>query len=145
MASATMQYPYQKNWFERNWKWVVGLACAAVVSGVCAFLLGVFELLGHSQAARMAVEDARLNAVLLQKLGQPIERGFPVTGHVNLNNSDGDAALSVPISGPKGKATLAVEARKTNGLWTLITLMAQVNDGSEEINLLASKEPEETF
>src|SRR3569833_592118 len=105
MASVAMQYPYQKNWLERNWKWVVGLVILGFLALVTAFILGIVAVLGHSQAASMTVEEARKNPVIIEKLGQPIQRGIWVSAHINLYGSDGVADLAIPISGPKGKAT----------------------------------------
>ena len=140
MASAALPYPYQKNWLERNWKWVIALVLAAIVVAACAFVIGIFALLGRSEAAAMAVAEARKNPVLLEKIGQPIEQGFLVTGQINVYNSGGHAELSIPIFGPKGKASLEVEAQKKSGSWTLTTLSAQVAGSSEEINLLGPKD-----
>ena len=65
-----------------------------------------------------------------------VETGIFTTGSIKLNNSSGSADLSIPISGPDGKATLHVVAEKTAGSWTFSTITVEVKGGGERIDLM---------
>jgi hypothetical protein len=45
------------------------------------------------------------------------------------------ANLSIPLSGPKGKATLYVEAMKSADLWVFQTMVVKIEKTGERIDL----------
>jgi len=63
---------------------------------------------------------------------RPWNIGTPITvvpgsvnGNLHLygsNDSEGDADLTFVLSGPKGRATTAMEATRTQGAWTVASL-----------------------
>lgn len=128
----------RRNWLGRNWK---RLLAAVFVCGI-VFVVGIFALImsamRSSDVAKEAVARARSNAVLAQRLGAPIGEGWLVGGSINVSPGSGDADLSVPISGPKGKGTVYVTAQKTAGTWAYSLMVATVEGSSEKIDLLAS-------
>jgi hypothetical protein len=128
----------RRNWLGRNWK---RLLAAVFVCGI-VFVVGIFALImiamRSSDVAKEAVARARSNAVLAQRLGAPIGEGWFVGGSINVSPGSGDADLSVPISGPKGKGTVYVTAQKTAGTWAYSLMVATVEGSSEKIDLLAS-------
>ena len=71
---------------------------------------------------RLVAADARVTA----KLGTPITVvPGSVDGNLHLygrNDSEGDADLTFVLSGPKGRATTAMEATRTQGAWTVASL-----------------------
>jgi hypothetical protein len=128
----------RRNWLGRNWK---RLLAAVFVCGI-VFVVGIFALImsamRSSDVVKEAVARARSNAVLAQRLGAPIGEGWFVGGSINVSPGSGDADLSVPISGPKGKGTVYVTAQKTAGTWAYSLMVATVEGSSEKIDLLAS-------
>ena len=58
-------------------------------------------------------------------------------GSINVSPGSGDADLSVPISGPKGKGTVYVTAQKTAGTWAYSLMLATVEGSNDKIDLLA--------
>jgi len=143
MATVPGQYVYQPNWFERHWKLLVGILATLVLLFVlvlCTFVLGIFAIFGRSESVAIAVAQAQKSPVLIEKVGQPIERDFWITGNINTQNGSGEAKLSIPVSGPKGKATLHVREEKQNGVWTIQQLTATIDSDNNEINLLPSKD-----
>ncbi len=58
----------------------------------------------------MALARAQTNPALIEAIGSPILQTEIVSGNTNVNGPTGEANLSIPLSGPKGKATLYVEA-----------------------------------
>ncbi len=59
-----------------------------------------------------------------------------------MNGGSGEADLAIPISGPKGKATIYAVATKSGGKWTYSKLTVQVVGGGDEIDLNEETEPE---
>ncbi len=69
-------------------------------------------------------------------LGTPVEVGLLTTGNISTSGSSGEADLAIPISGPKGGATVYVVASKSEGEWIFSTLVVGLKEGGERINLL---------
>src|SRR5208282_3416912 len=91
-----------------------------------------------SDVAREATARAQAHTLVGQRLGTPISEGWMVSGSINVSPGAGDADLSVPISGPKGKGTVYVKAQKAGGEWTYSLMLATIEGSSERIDLLAS-------
>jgi len=64
-----------------------------------------------------------------------------VSGNSNVNGPTGEANLSIPLSGPKGKATLYVEAKKSADLWMFRTMVVKIEKTGERIDLNTSPLP----
>jgi hypothetical protein len=127
-----------RSWLARNWKWMLAtvFVCGAVfVVGIFALVMGAMR---GSDVAREATARAQANALVGQRLGTPISEGWIVGGSINVSPGAGDADLSVPISGPKGKGTVYVRAQKAGGEWTYSLMLATIEGSSERIDLLAS-------
>jgi hypothetical protein len=138
--SAVGQIPAQrKSWLGRNWKW---LLLATFLLMVC-FGLGIFALImswmRSSDVALEAVARAQADPAVVQRLGAPIEEGWLTSGSINVGaGGSGDADLTVPISGPKGNATVYVAARRIAGVWNYSQMIAGVAGSGEKIDLLAA-------
>ena len=140
--------PSNGSWWGRNWRWVVPIGCLIPTFGCCG--LGVIALfvggitggilggMKSSDAYKEAVAKAKGNEAVQAALGLPIEEGFFVTGNIHVNGPNGKANLAIPISGPKGSATVFAIADKQAGRWTFSTLEVAV-DGGNRINLMEKK------
>jgi hypothetical protein len=128
----------RKSWLGRNWIWLLLalLLCGALfVFGIFSLIIGAMR---GSDVAKEAVARAQSNALVAQRLGAPISEGWFVGGSINVSTGSGDADLSVPISGPKGKGTVYVKAEKTAGRWDYSLMQAAIEGSAERIDLLAS-------
>jgi hypothetical protein len=100
-------------WWVRNWKWVVPVGVAAIVSVVVAVCLGVlaliFGLMRQTEVYQTALDEAQGAPQVIERLGTPIEDGFLVTGNIEVNPSSGYADLAIPIEGPDGRGVIHVE------------------------------------
>jgi len=136
--------PRKKGWWGRNWKWVVPVGCLGIVALALAFVFGlvflIFGIMKSSDAYKEAVAQVTTHEVVQDRLGAPIEAGLIVTGNINVNGPSGQASLAIPISGPKGKGRLYVEATKSAGQWRFATLMAEIRETGERIDLLETAE-----
>jgi len=142
-----MDVPQRRSWWRRNARWLVPLiiilAMAVLFVGVFALAASfVMGMMKSSGAYKEGLARAKECPAVQAALGTPIKDGFFVTGNVSTGGTSGKADLAVPISGPKGKATLCVVASKSAGQWSFSTLAVEVKGSSENISLLEEKEKE---
>lgn len=141
-----MQSPSRPGWWSRNWKWFVPTGCClgTLVTGlllVALFGVGIFGLFSgiskvmkSSEPYQTAVQRATADEKVIAALGTPISEGFPM-GSVNTSGESGDVDLSIPIAGPKGKATIYVVGKKFAGRWTYSKLSVKIASTGEMIDL----------
>jgi hypothetical protein len=132
--------PPPAGWWNRNWKWFVPTGCCLtplVLGGafVAFLVLVVFGAMKQSDAYKMAVARAKANPRVTSALGTPISEGWFLSGHTNVNMGSGDADLTIPISGPKGKGTIYAVATKSAGEWTYSKLEVKIDSTGETIDL----------
>jgi hypothetical protein len=136
---AQMQQP-SPGWWSRNWKWFVPTGCCLTPlllgGAVVAFLVVViFGALKQTDVYKMAVARAKADPRVVAALGSPIDEGWYLSGKTNVNGGSGDADLSIPISGPKGKGTIYATAAKSAGEWTYSKLVVKIDSTGETIDL----------
>lgn len=128
-----------RGWWGRNWKWALPVGCLTpllVVAGcVTAVIVMVPRIIRSSEPYRHAVSEARMSEAVRELLGEPIEEAALPGGNINVSGSAGDADLSVPLTGPKGSATLYVVAKRTAGEWEYATLRVKPDGDGETIDL----------
>jgi cytochrome oxidase complex assembly protein 1 len=100
---------------------------------VCAFYLTSASL-KSTDVMQEALARAQNSAAINETLGAPVELGWYVKGSVTYQALFGDADVSAPIGGPKGKGSLTVSARRTNGIWEFMALTVTI-DGGRVISL----------
>ena len=124
--------PRRKSWFSRHW--VLALSASLTLAACLVGLL--FYLLRNSEVANIAFEKAQASPVLTERLGQPLQKGWLVSGSIEVTPASGHAELAIPVSGPKSKGTLYVEAQKSAGLWQLKLLQFGGDNSSDRLDLL---------
>jgi hypothetical protein len=131
--------PQRTNWWGRNWKWFVPTGCLGIfllaASFVFVIISIVFGAMKSSDAYKIALAKAQADPRVVNALGSPVTDGFFVSGKTNVSGSSGEADLTVPISGPKGKGTIYFVASKFAGEWTFSKLMVEVGKTGERIDL----------
>jgi hypothetical protein len=144
-----MKDPQERTWWRRNARWLVPLivlASALLFVGLCVlcveFVSFVMGMMKSCDAYKEGLARAKEHPAVQAALGTPIKDGFFVTGSMRTSGSSGEADLAIPISGPKGKATLYILASKSAGQWSFSTLSVEVKGSSESISLLEEKEKE---
>ena len=131
-----------KSWLGRNWKWLL----AVTFLGLVVFSAGIFALIMEgmrsSDVAQEALARAQANPAMVQRLGARIDEGWMMSGSINeATGGSGDAQLAVPISGPKGSATVYVIASKVAGTWNYSQILAAIDGSGEKIDLLRGPQP----
>lgn len=137
----------RRSWLRRNWWKLLAAAFACMILFIAGIVTLIVGAMRGSDVAKEAVARAQSNALVTQRLGNPISEGWFVGGSINVTPASGDANLSVPISGPKGKATVYVTAEKTAGTWAYTVMQAAFEGTGEKVDLLASvtaAEPQST-
>jgi hypothetical protein len=127
-----------RSWLGRNWKKLLAamFLCGAIfVVGIFTLIMGAMR---SSDVAKEAIARAQSSPLLAQRLGAPISEGWLVSGSINVSPGAGDADLSLPIFGPKGKGTVYVRAQKAAGTWEYIMMVATSEGSNDRIDLLAS-------
>jgi len=107
-----MNQHQETNWWNRNWKWFVpvgGLGAIILLALFCALIAYIaFGFVKSSGVYKEAIAKAKMDSAVMHALGSPIKEGIFVTGNMKISGASGQADLAIPISGPKGKATLYV-------------------------------------
>jgi len=128
------------NWWKRNWKWFVPLGCFGVTLLFLAFvgsiLVIIFSAIKSTHLYKNSLARAKADRAVTEALGSPIRDGFLVSGNTNVNGASGDSNLAIPISGPKGKGTIYVSAKKSLGQWNYSGLLVEVGQTHERLDLL---------
>lgn len=136
--SAPTEQP-QRNWWQRNWKWFVPTGCLTLFALFAAFIfcivVFVFSAMKSSDVYATAMQRARSDQRVITALGTPIKEGWYVMGSESTTGGSGEADLSIPISGPKGKATVYAKATKSAGKWKYTQLQVRVAATDELIDL----------
>lgn len=129
-----------QGWFQRNWKWLIPVGCGLPM--LCCGVIGAATFFGATTAMKSsevyaeALSKALTNPEVRAALGEPITPGLMPQGSVQTKNGVGTASLRSSLEGPKGKATLTLEAKKTGDRWIYSELRVDV--GSKRIDLLGS-------
>lgn len=127
-------------WWQRNWKWFVPMLAAVLltlfVAAVLAFMSAIFGMIKSSDAYQHSLQQAQRNPAAIAALGEPMKPGWLVMGNINVNGPSGNANLQIPLAGPKASGDLFVEAKKSAGAWSYQSLVLQLDNGGERIDLL---------
>jgi hypothetical protein len=108
------------------------LVAAAFVAAAFFLALGIMK---QSDAYKIALARAQQSPAVTSALGSPIKAGTIVSGSSHVEGLSGEANLSIPLSGPRGKGTIYVEARKSADRWQFSTLIVQIERTGERIDL----------
>ena len=122
--------PAPKNWWGRNWKWVVPVGCLgltlAVVGFVAAVVLVAMSAVKSTEVYREAYRRARTDPKVVELRGEPVKNGWFCKGTVRTSGGDGFSDFEFPIEGPKNSGTVYAQAGKVNGEWEFRSLEVSV-------------------
>lgn len=138
MENNTLQ---RESWWNRNWKWFVPTGCLTLLVIFGLIIGGIFysvtSFMKNSDVYVHTLEVAQKNPDVTSKIGTPIVTDGIAQGSISINNSVGDANLTIPVKGNKGSGSIQVVAHKTGKEWEYQVMSFQSDDESTEpINLL---------
>lgn len=116
----------QKNWWNRNWKWLVPLfgivllvTGVLISSGFFGFGSDFAKAYADSELYENALKKAQSNPQVIELLGEiePIDKLSILEGAVEYSNNDNTINSTISIKGSKGKAKMDLTADKLNNEW----------------------------
>ena len=116
-----MPDPAKRGWLKCNWKWFVPVVVLVCVVGQ---LFLIMYWTKSSDVYKEALLRAKASTEVTAALGTPLKAGYFVIGqfdYTKINGSEGFAVISIPISGPKVRANLHVEASNDIRIISLTT------------------------
>lgn len=118
-----------------------GVGILAVTSIGLLFVVPLFfavdAMMKNSDAYKLTMSTAQASPCVVSSLGSPIQTGWLMTGGIEESGAEGSANLSIPVSGPKGKGNLDVQAKKLDGSWRINTLV--FTHGPNRSNIIPSE------
>ena len=108
---------------------------------VGSIVLIVFSAVKSSDVYKDALARAKTHPAVIEALGSPVTEGLLLSGNTNVNGASGEANLSIPVSGPKGKGTIYVAATKSLGRWNYSGLVLEIARTHQRIDLLQRPVP----
>ena len=108
---------------------------------VGSIALIVFSAMKSSDVYKDALARAKTHPAVIEALGSPVTEGLLLSGNTNVNGASGEANLSIPVSGPKGKGTIYVAATKSLGRWNYSGLVLEIARTHQRIDLLRRPAP----
>jgi hypothetical protein len=136
----------RKSWTERNPLWKIPLGCLTLLLLLAIFgTVAVTIVVGSfrsSDVYRQALAKAKESPQVRERLGEPIKPAWLISGQLNVSGSTGNANLSIPISGPRGRALIRAVAQK-NGVWRFSSLEVDLEGQPGKIDLLSIQPPME--
>lgn len=131
---------YQKPWVQRHWiltlVLTMGVFCLLIVGLTAMSVYSMMSSMKKTPVYEQALQAARANSELIDALGHPIEDAPWVLGGSNQQSEgEGEAFFVIPVHGPKGEATVDVEAYHRDGEWTFKTLRAKLENHHDYIEL----------
>ncbi len=132
--------PVTRSWLDRHAGWKIPLGCLIVILLLCAFAAVIFTILDvsfrNSTVYKEALARAGRSPEIINRIGEPLRPGRVVQGQLNVSGSTGTANMRIPITGPRGKAAIVLDARKVDGTWVFRSLEVQFEGQSDTVNLL---------
>ena len=127
----------RSHWFQ------VGFATVASVAVFVVLLLVFIEREIRSSAVyHVSLTEASASQAVTNAIGNPIQGGWFNSGQV-VQSSDGRgrAKLMIPISGPKGKGKLRIDAIRSSGSWSFLVLQFIDDRRGATADLLGERKP----
>lgn len=141
----------EKNWWNRNWKWIIPVSILIVISisvffssrmdGVATDLVQAYM---DTELYENAIIKANSNTKIVELLGeiQPIDNLAILEGEVEYTNNNKTVYSSVRIVGTKGKANMDISAERIDDFWNYTKINIPIKSPPEKrqtINLLESE------
>ena len=125
----------------------LGSGCTAGCGGCVALLVlatglifsilaVVFLVLRSLDRCDAALQAAQSSEILRRELGTPMTKGWVVTGSVRTFNGTGTADVTVPVSGPRGEASIRAHANLRQGQWIYSQMTAEIEGSGRHVDLL---------
>jgi len=133
--------PVKRTWLDRHTGWKIALGGLLLIGFVGVFAAIVFTVveasLRKSEVYQEALARAARDPQVTDRIGVALRPGRVLQGQINVSGSSGKAHMAIPVTGPRGKGTIYLDARKATGTWRFLILQVEFEDPSGCVNLLA--------
>lgn len=135
-------------WWKRNWRWFVpALGCLfpLLVGILCVSLLlaGLTTALRRAPLYQEALRRAQNDPEVVRLLGQPITPRGRLKGSMTQRRNGVEAAeMTVPLAGPRGRATLRLAGNQAGERLSYAALTVTPERGGARIDLLRAAKPQ---
>jgi hypothetical protein len=138
--------PVKRSWIEQHplWKIPLGLLLLAFLIAIGGTIL-VFVIMASfrsSDVYKEALARASASTQVHERMGEPIQPGWFVSGQLNASGGTGTANLAIPIAGPRSKGLIRAVASKS-GAWRFSCLRVEIRGQPGIIDLLSVQPPAE--
>jgi hypothetical protein len=131
----------RRGWWSRNWLWFVPTGCLTLFVLFLGFIgvvmLTAFGAIKSTGTYKTALTRASNDPRVIDAIGTPIKDSWYVIGKTEVSGGSGTSELTIPISGPKGKATIFVNSEKFAGDWKFKRIAVKIQATSQLIDLSA--------
>ena len=135
----------RKGWLELHPQWKIPLGFLILVLLVGGFSLIVMTAMmatyHRSEVYQQALAKAVENSQVRDQIGEPIQPAWLISGDLHVSSSTGNANLSIPIAGPRGRGVIRAVASKSAGVWRFTYLQVNVVGQRSSIDLLSIQPP----
>ena len=104
-----------------RWGWIIGIFLTLSLLGFITLGGIIYWAVTHaiksSDVYQEALRKVKSRIVIIEKLGTPIEANGIPGGKISSSSGSGKANLEIPIKGPKGNATIYLNATKVGKQW----------------------------
>jgi len=135
----------QKNWWKRNWQWLI------LVSGILLISMGIFFSSGMDGIATdlaLAYADKELYENALKKVKsdqrvieligeiEPIDKLAILEGEVYYTNDNKTVNSTIRLKGTKGKASMDIIADRDNNEWNYTKINIRIKNPPEKKQMI---------
>ncbi|KGO88194.1 hypothetical protein Q765_03905 [Flavobacterium rivuli WB 3.3-2 = DSM 21788] len=131
-----------KNWLQRNIKWLLPVIVVVCFLGSALFstvsdaqMGGYVTALNDDALYKDALKQAQQNKEVVKVLGtlEPIDQMAIIESNVEYSDNNNHVNLSVRVKGSKAKGKMDVIATKGNNTWQYNTITIRIKDTKQEI------------
>lgn len=134
-----------KNWFNRNWKWILPsilitilLLTVAITTTSKNDLTNITQAYAENSLFEKAIEKANSNKKVLERIGKikTIDKLAILEGNTLYTDNNNSVELSVRVQGTKGNGKLDISAYKNGKEWKYKTISLRTKNPKEKIKIL---------
>lgn len=131
-----------KNWWSRNWKWLVPICGLMLISILIFFTTGMngiatdfAQAYSETELYEDAIEKVNSEPKINEILGEikPIDKLTILEGEVRYSNANNTVNSTVKINGSKGKANMDISADKIDGKWNYTKINVRIKKPAKRV------------
>ena len=134
----------EKNWFTRNWKWLVPTFLFLILCGAISTFISienttdVIQAYSDNSLYEKAIEKAKTNERVIEVIGEieQIDKLAILEGTAIYSNNNNSIETSIRIKGTKGKGKMDIVADKKGTEWIYNKINIRIKNPKEEIQIL---------